>query len=301
MEFERKIIDITPRPVLPDGKKYEDAVYTIAPEEVQKKAAELSRFDSLPTEEEVNRRAAEIAKLVHDAYKDEYVEMDVTMVGPNYLAAPLSEQLHNYGMGLVAPFSQRITIEKTDGDTTIKEQKFVFEKFVDIIPMTEDVVMPEEAHLGASANKILNLTQHQATKTQIERGVVEPSPASKDIIKKLITFEEAPDMETLAVNAGKLAAFAAMKGYHQALIGGASYYMPYLEAALIQNGIQPQYAFTQQVILPDGRRVFEEKGVYKPHEQLAKDVSLKRAEMARNPEMHKERSIQKNERAQDVR
>ena len=89
---------------------------------------------------------------------------------------------------------------------------------------------------------ILNLTQHDATPEQIQAGVVEPS--YKEIVKKLLTFEELPTSGILKTRADKLAMYASSSGYKSAMIGGAGYFLPYLEQALLAAGVRPLHAFS---------------------------------------------------------
>ena len=89
---------------------------------------------------------------------------------------------------------------------------------------------------------ILNLTQHEATQEQLQDGVVEPS--NKEMIKKLLTFEELPTSGILKTRAETIAMYAASTGHKSAMIGGAPYFMSYLEQALFAAGVRPLYAFS---------------------------------------------------------
>ena len=101
---------------------------------------------------------------------------------------------------------------------------------------------------------ILNLTQHKATKEQIEAGVVEPS--DKEEIQELLTFDEMPTRENILDRAAKLSHLACCYGVNKVLIGGAPYLMGALEDELERNGITPLYSFSERVskeeIMPDG-------------------------------------------------
>jgi hypothetical protein len=90
--------------------------------------------------------------------------------------------------------------------------------------------------------KILNLTQHPATPEQITDGVVEPEAAEKKLICKLLTFEAIPSQEEMRARAFALAKMA--EGFEAAMIGGAPFFMPALERALIRRDIEPLFAFS---------------------------------------------------------
>lgn len=94
--------------------------------------------------------------------------------------------------------------------------------------------------------KILNLTQHEPTDEQVDAGVVMPADHKK--VKELLTFHELPtrrDIERVAI---ALAEIAKKSGCNHAMIGGAPYLMSTLEAALLDAGITPLYAFSQRVV-----------------------------------------------------
>jgi hypothetical protein len=91
---------------------------------------------------------------------------------------------------------------------------------------------------------ILNLTQHMASKVQIEAGVVEPE--DKAAVKALLTFPTLPNQEFLQVNADALALIASQSDCEAAMIGGAPYFMGPLESALREVGIRPLYAYSER-------------------------------------------------------
>jgi hypothetical protein len=107
---------------------------------------------------------------------------------------------------------------------------------------------------------IYNLTQHKATRDQEIAGVVEPSTYDKALICKSLTFDEIPDISALSYRAASLAEFA----YHQCkmldcykvMVGGAPFFMSFLEVALVKNGLRPLHAFSKRVseeeVQPDG-------------------------------------------------
>lgn len=93
---------------------------------------------------------------------------------------------------------------------------------------------------------ILNLTQHAASEEQIEAGVVEPASELKDQIRKLLTFEELPEISEIFWRADQLADIADGTGSGAAMIGGAPFLMASLERALWMRNIQPRYAFSRR-------------------------------------------------------
>ncbi len=98
--------------------------------------------------------------------------------------------------------------------------------------------------------KILNLTQHIATPEQIQAGVFESK--NKDIVKKLLTFENLPDSTEIWNRAYHLANLAKEEfiGYSRgghAMIGGAGFLMGQLEKQLIIRGVTPIHSFSQRV------------------------------------------------------
>lgn len=103
---------------------------------------------------------------------------------------------------------------------------------------------------------ILNLTQHKATAEQIAAGVVEPAPFSKGLITDALTFASAPTSAEMRERAEALAWLADESGCAVAMLGGAPFFMPYLERALTDLGIRPMYAFsvreTTEVAQDDG-------------------------------------------------
>jgi hypothetical protein len=94
--------------------------------------------------------------------------------------------------------------------------------------------------------KILNLTQHKATPEQVEAGVVDLNDAERAKLIDLLTFNELPLIDEIIGKAMDIAGIAVEHGYRKAMIGGAPYLMSALEAALIDKGIAPVYAFSKR-------------------------------------------------------
>ena len=94
---------------------------------------------------------------------------------------------------------------------------------------------------------ILTLTQHVATGEQVSAGVEEPPAGVKELISRLLTFEDIPSTEEMKFRARTLAEIARASRVEAALIGGAPYFMSALEQALLNVGVEPIYSFSQRV------------------------------------------------------
>lgn len=122
--------------------------------------------------------------------------------------------------------------------------------------------------------KIINLTLHSATEDQLKEGV--ENYRDMEMLKRVLTFIDIPDRKYLQYVADRLTSIAKLGGYKKAMIGGAVYFMPVLEKALLEAGITVCYAFSKRVCeetqLPDGsvekKYIFKHLGFYevKPHE-----------------------------------
>lgn len=116
--------------------------------------------------------------------------------------------------------------------------------------------------------RILNLTQHKSTNDQQKDHVYDLRGARLEQLKDLLTFDEIPTEYVLWDRADKIAALAEQEGAKSAMIGGAPYFMPWLERALLRRVINIKYAFSkresQDVHLEDGtvrkRQVFRHIG-----------------------------------------
>lgn len=95
-------------------------------------------------------------------------------------------------------------------------------------------------------NKILNLTQHNATPDQVAVGVVEP--VNKVVAQALITFDELPTCGRLRENAEQLAVLALADPSFDGtvMIGGAPFFMAPPERAFKMRGIRTLYAFSKR-------------------------------------------------------
>ena len=107
---------------------------------------------------------------------------------------------------------------------------------------------------------IFNFTQHEFTKEQRDSHFcVNMGPEVNDWVKEQLTFSGEITQELLQNRAMDLANYAEyiamafcedvgsnLKDIH-ILIGGAPYFMPYLEKALISKGLTPIYSFSERV------------------------------------------------------
>jgi len=119
--------------------------------------------------------------------------------------------------------------------------------------------------------KILNLTQHDATPEQVAAGVFEPPADVKENIRRWLTFEKPRSVTALKGAAFYLACAAEHLGATAAMIGGAPFFMRWLEDALLERGIEPIYAFSKREVIEekDGRKVtvFRHAGFVRPFEK----------------------------------
>ncbi|WP_436658711.1 hypothetical protein [Acinetobacter sp. P1(2025)] len=92
---------------------------------------------------------------------------------------------------------------------------------------------------------IVNLTQHSASQDQIAVGVFDL--ADTTALKGLLTFADLPTAQDIQERAEKIAQLAKAENVTSAMVGGAGYLMPKLEAELIKVGIKPLHAFSQRV------------------------------------------------------
>lgn len=94
---------------------------------------------------------------------------------------------------------------------------------------------------------ILNLTQHPATPEQVDAGVVDLPTEIREAVIALLTVDALPtrqEIEDRCADIAMLAATAFENHPVQAMIGGAPWMMACLESALLDQGIQPVYAFS---------------------------------------------------------
>lgn len=97
-------------------------------------------------------------------------------------------------------------------------------------------------------SKIINLTQHVATPEQVEAGVIDLPAEQRAQLSTLLTFDSLPTGSEIELAAEQIALLcqgaAEGHGATKAMIGGAPWLMATLEAALLEKGIAPVYAFS---------------------------------------------------------
>jgi len=94
---------------------------------------------------------------------------------------------------------------------------------------------------------ILNLTQHPASPEQLSAGVVDLPTEIREAVQALLTVNTLPtrqEIEARCADIAMLAATAFDAHPVSAMIGGAPWMMSCLEGAVLDQGIQPVYAFS---------------------------------------------------------
>lgn len=94
--------------------------------------------------------------------------------------------------------------------------------------------------------KILNLTQHAATAEQVAAGVIDLEAKLASKVREVLTFEAIPSRDEMELRAEDLAALCHDLGFKKAMIGGAPFFMAFLENAMKNWDIQPLYAFSKR-------------------------------------------------------
>ena len=126
---------------------------------------------------------------------------------------------------------------------------------------------------------ILNLTQHRATKEQLEAGVVDLDENRFAALKRLLTFEVLPTAAEIDSRAKAIVALAAEGSADpwldfNVMIGGAPFLMTALEYYFHRRGVQALYAFSAREVVEtmsaDGTvtktAVFKHLGFTAPYE-----------------------------------
>jgi hypothetical protein len=127
------------------------------------------------------------------------------------------------------------------------------------IPIIDNGTMTREE----KEMNVLNLTQHPATASQVAVGVIDLPPEERQVLNELLTFEELPTPDELDERAQQVAvlarrAFARDRRLDAVMIGGAPYFMSYLELALRVEGDFAEdleaEAFRPQILYAFSRR-----------------------------------------------
>lgn len=128
--------------------------------------------------------------------------------------------------------------------------------WLDLMNQVDDFIFDYIFGLISMKNKdmILNLTQHYATVEQVNAGVIEPE--NKDLVKYSLDFNTIPTKTDMVWRAIELVNLVKKSGCTKVMIGGAPFFMSTLEAYLIDNDIQPMYAFSERIspeyVMSDG-------------------------------------------------
>lgn len=98
------------------------------------------------------------------------------------------------------------------------------------------------------SNKIINLTQHKATGSQIKQGVIDGEPSQ--LIKALLSFDFLPSMaevnERAELLSEKAVSLAVKYDTTKVMIGGAPFLMEPLIWNLKSHNLQPVFAFSKR-------------------------------------------------------
>ena len=96
-------------------------------------------------------------------------------------------------------------------------------------------------------NKIVNLTQHISSSEQLVEGVFDLEDNTE--LKRLLTFNTPPTLLEMQERAEAITALAVASGATIAMVGGAPYFMAWLENTLNGAGIKAVYSFTERVVV----------------------------------------------------
>ena len=108
---------------------------------------------------------------------------------------------------------------------------------------------------------MINLTQHHSSPEQRAVGVIDLPQGAREQVKATLTFEQVPDERELTIRAARIVALlielfdpegyaldadADIMGRIPVMIGGAPFFMPALERALLSGGFHPYFAFSRR-------------------------------------------------------
>jgi len=95
--------------------------------------------------------------------------------------------------------------------------------------------------------KILNLTQHKATKEQIEAGVVDVNKEHERMLSDLLSFGDCPTMDDIDRRAKFILRMVLDYDVKTVMIGGPGYLMSRLEDYFYSVKINVYYSFTKRL------------------------------------------------------
>jgi len=106
--------------------------------------------------------------------------------------------------------------------------------------------------------KILNLTQHPASKEQIDAGVIDLPEKERLLLKCLLTFDSIPSQQEMVSRAQKILKLSDLNAlgddddddpyFERVMIGGAPFFMSTLERELDGARKACLYAFTKRIV-----------------------------------------------------
>jgi len=94
--------------------------------------------------------------------------------------------------------------------------------------------------------KILNLTQHPASKEQIDAGVIDLPEGERLVLKDLLTFDSIPSQKEMLSRAKEILKLSDL--FERVMIGGAPFFMSTLERELDCARKACLYAFTKRIV-----------------------------------------------------
>lgn len=121
---------------------------------------------------------------------------------------------------------------------------------------------------------ILNLTQHTSTQDQKDAGIIDLKGQQLSKLKDLLTFDTIPNKQEMMDRAHDIALLSDFNGiglddddpfFLDVMIGGAPFFMGYLEAALKAAHKKPCYAFSKRVVeeFKGDKETVEKKVIFK--------------------------------------
>lgn len=108
----------------------EQGVYDL-PEDMKVQLKDLLTFHNLPTQKEIQSRAAQIADLANLFFVEEMEGLDLVdgeftvsamIGGAPYLMSPLEEYLKQNSIAPLYAFSQRVSVEETDSEGNVHKK-----------------------------------------------------------------------------------------------------------------------------------------------------------------------------------
>lgn len=127
--MKRSIVNLTQHASTLDQQR--EGVFDLTDTEELKELRRLIIFDSLPTKEEIDARALDIATLAARALKDRDGEKTAMIGGAPYLMSYLEYYLRRLGITVLYAFSKRISVDREVDGRIEKHSVFVHEGFIE--------------------------------------------------------------------------------------------------------------------------------------------------------------------------